>query len=155
MKRAILSLALVFTLSSIFGQSSKTIQSDRDSAVVIEIKNLEYHLASLIERGDIDNYSSYLADDYIRISANGSKAGKEEVLASLRKAKGQGKMFPYDLQVRIYGNTAILNAKLDLETRTGDTESKRSSIITKVFIKRNGKWFMVSLHGTALPDLRN
>lgn len=131
-------------------QIKNTFTGDNDTASMEEIKKLEFTLADLLEKGDIKTYSGYLTDDYIRISANGEQATKEQVLKGFGKSPGGFKMYPHDFKVKIYGNTAIMHAKLDLETKSGDTITKRSSLITKVFIKREGKWFMASMQGTAV-----
>lgn len=131
-------------------QNKSTFKADRDTISERQIRDLEFHLAELIEKGDIDTYSGYLTDDYIRVTANGVVSTKDQVLDAFRKTKSQGKMTPHDLDVRVYGNTAILRAILDLETKAGDVVTKRTSIITKVFLRRDGKWYMASLQGTPL-----
>jgi ketosteroid isomerase-like protein len=148
-KQIIVVLLLSFTLFSL-AQNQSTFTADKDATSEKQIKDLEFLLTELIEKGDIDTYSGYLTDDYVRVNANGVVATKEQVLEAFRKTKTQGKMTPHDLVVRVYGNTAILRAILDIETGAGETVTKRSSVITKVFIKRNNKWHMASLQGTPL-----
>jgi len=148
-KRIIVFLLLLLPLFG-FGQSQSTFRADRDTAAEKEIQKLEYFLASLIEKGDVDTYAGYLTDDYVRIAANGSISTKEQILDGFKKTKAQVSMMPHDLNVRVYGATAILRGILDLETKTGDIVTKRTSVITKVFIKRNDKWYMASLQGTSL-----
>jgi ketosteroid isomerase-like protein len=150
MNKRIILFILLFSSHLGFSQSS-TIRADKDSVAEDEIKKLEFYLAGLIEKGDVDTYAGYLADDYVRIAANGTLSTKEEIIGGMKKAKTQVSMKPQDLNVRIYGNTAILRGILDLETKSGDTVTKRRSMINKVFIKKDGKWYMVSLQGTALP----
>jgi ketosteroid isomerase-like protein len=144
-------------LSGVTGtaQSKTTFKADNDTTSEGQIKRLEYILTDLLERKDIDTYSGYLTDDYVRISANGEVATKQQVLESFRKTNpnaGASKMYPHDLKVSVYGNTAILHAVLDIETTNGNATAKRTSLITKVFIKRNGNWYMASLQGTAVND---
>jgi ketosteroid isomerase-like protein len=107
-------------------------------------------LTDLISKKDIDTYATYLTDDYIRVAANGIVSTKEQVLEGFRKSSNQqGIMTPHDLNVRVYGKTAILRGILDIESNNG---TKRTSIITKVFLNRNGKWYMASMQGTSLPQ---
>ncbi|HEX5653826.1 MAG TPA: nuclear transport factor 2 family protein [Chitinophagaceae bacterium] len=152
MRKAVFLSIFTVTVLVTLGQDRITFKADFDTASEEQIKRLEFTLAGLLERGEIDAYSGYLTEDYIRISANGEIATKEQVLQGFRKSSGKGntKMYPHDLKVHVYGETAILHAKLDLEIKSGDTTTKRSSLITKVFIKRNGSWFMASLQGTAV-----
>jgi ketosteroid isomerase-like protein len=141
-------LALFFSIS-IFSQTQSTFKADQDSSAEQQIKQLEFILVDLIKKGDFDTYASYLTDDYIRVAANGIVSTKQQVLEGFKKSNPQANtaMLPHDLSVRIYGNTAILRGVLDLQSNDGN---KRSSIITKVFIHRNDKWYMASLQGTAL-----
>lgn len=151
MKRFAIFSLLVLNSFLILAQDRRTFSADADTTSQDQIRKLEFLLAGLIEKGDADSYSSYLTDDYVRISANGEVSTKEEVLLSMRSASpGNFKMNPQDLTVRVYGNTAILNARLDLETKKDDVVTRRSSLITKVFIKRDGNWYLSSLQGTAI-----
>ena len=74
-------------LSGVTGtaQSKTTFRADNDTTSEGQIKRLEYILTDLLERKDIDTYSGYLTDDYVRISANGEVATKQQVLESFRK----------------------------------------------------------------------
>jgi len=131
-------------------QSAQTFKADIDTATVNEIIQLEYFLASLLEKNNLDEYSGYLTDDYIRINQNGM-LNKTQVLETMRTSPA--KMFsmkPHDLSVRVYGNTAILNGMLDIETTNGEETVVKTSFFTKVFIKKDGKWYLASLHGNPL-----
>jgi ketosteroid isomerase-like protein len=146
-------LCIFFILTcSIFtvAQNKQTFGADKDSLSEQEIQKLEFFLANLIENGDIETYAGYLTDDYVRIAANGIVSTKQQVIDGMKNVNSKVKMTPRDLKVRIYGNTAILQGILDLETKSVDVISKRTSIITKIFIKRDGKWYMASLQGTSL-----
>lgn len=130
----------------LFSQGS-TFQADQDSAAEQQIKQLEFNLVDLIQRGDIDTYATYLTDDYIRVAANGTVSTKQQVLESFRKSNPQANatLTPHDLNVRIYGDTAILRGILDIYSNDGN---QRTSIIIKVFIRRDSKWYMASMQGT-------
>ena len=148
MKAIIICAYLLISFQFLFSQT--TFRADRDTVAEKQIKQLEFHLTDLIMKKDIDTYATYLTDDYVRIAANGEASTKQQVLDGFRKtSNAPGKMTPYDLDVRVYGNTAILRAHLNIENPEG---TKRKSIITKVFINRNGKWYMASMQGTALQQ---
>ena len=57
-------------------------------------------------------------------------------------------MEPTELDVEVYGDTAVLTGKL---TVTSAAESRQSRF-RKVFIRRDGRWFLVSLQGTPLQN---
>lgn len=150
MKQAIILISLFGSSIFTFGQGTSTFRADKDSIAEQEIQELEFFLANLIETGDVESYAGYLTDDYVRVAANGKVSTKQQVLDGFKSTESKVRMMPHDLKVRVYGNTAILQGILELEVKSGDTISKRTSIITKIFIKRDGKWYMASLQGTAL-----
>jgi hypothetical protein len=121
--------------------------ADPDAAAEAEIKALELHLAQLLVSRQLDEYEKYLAADYTRINGSGVVETREQVLAGFRASTGEFSMQPTDLVVNIYGDTAILTGKLTIAS----TEATRVSRFRKVFIKRDGRWFLVSLQGVALP----
>ena len=150
MKQFFIAALLCNCSVNLLAQNQSTFSADQDTASEAQIRKLEFLLIDLIAKGDVDTYSGYLTDDYVRVAANGIVSTKEQVLEAFRKAKTQGTMMPHDLVVRVYGNTAILRGILDIETKSADTITKRTSIINKVFIKRDGKWYMASMQGTAI-----
>lgn len=121
--------------------------ADPDAAAEAEIKSLELHLAKLLVSREFDEYEKYLAADYTRINANGVVETREQVLAGFRASTGEFSMQPTDLVVNIYGDTAILTGTLTVAT----AQSSRASRFRKVFIRQDGRWFLVSLQGVTLP----
>ena len=149
MKKLTAFIFFVFISLFLFSQTQSTFRADQDSVAEHQIKQLEFLLVDLIKKGDVDTYATYLTDDYIRVAANGTISTKQQVLESFRKSNPQANatLTPHDLTVKIYGNTAILRGILDIQSNDG---SKRTSIITKVFIHRSGKWFMAWMQGTTM-----
>jgi ketosteroid isomerase-like protein len=148
MKKTCLIHLILLSSSFVIAQTQTAFRADQDSLAEKDIQRLEFFLADLIEKGDAETYAGYLTEDYVRISANGTISTKQQVLDGFNKAKTKVKMTPHDLKVRVYGTTAILQGLLDLETRNPSGVSTRTSIFTKVFIKKNGKWYMAALQGT-------
>ena len=61
-----------------------------------------------------------------------------------------GAMEPTELEVTVYGDTAILTGKLAVTTAGAVSHGR----FRKVFIRRGGQWFLVSLQGVILPDAK-
>jgi hypothetical protein len=59
-------------------------------------------------------------------------------------------MEPTELEVKVYGDTAILTGKLAV-TLAGAVRHAR---FRKVFIRRGEQWFLVSLQGVTLSDAK-
>lgn len=128
---------------------SLPLKSDQDSSLVRQLIDLEFTLNKLLEDRDFNTYATYLADDYVRISANGQMKDKEQVLQEFRASKPSGQMAtPRVLQVRLYGTMALMTIHLSITHRTTG-ELVRESLLTKVFVLHNDRWIMVSNQGTS------
>ncbi len=132
--RILCSLIAIFLLASVHAQETS---APGEAKAIIA---LELELTRLLERGAIDEYASHLTPDYALTTLQGQLMPREEALAFWR-AKGPGyKMTPSEMQVRVYGNTAILRARvLGPEGGAGDR-------ITKTFVRVKGKWLLAALH---------
>lgn len=142
----------IFLISAfLFSITAQTIsvQSDQDSVTIKQLTDLEFKLNELLVERNFDAYSTYLADDYIRISADGKMKNKSEVLQQFTNSK-TARVVPEILKIRIYGTTAIMTIHLTITTEEKEMSSVRESILTKVFIKRDGRWVMVSNQGTTI-----
>lgn len=140
-------LYVVFSISlTLYGQT-KSLRADLDTTAIEYLSNLEFKLDKLLDERDFKSYATYLANDYIRITANGKMSTKVEVLNQLESShSGAIETIPEILKVRIYGDTAILNIRLTVKEKN----ETRESLLTKVFILRDGQWFLVALQGTAI-----
>jgi len=122
--------------------------------------------------GDSEKIASSMADEYIQTDISGYVQDKTawlneyfNPLAALIKAgRFRWDVFEEkDVQIRTYGDTAIVigtleltssGARVDRERHTwiADAEAHRSSTLhfTRTYIKRNGKWLLAALHN-AIP----
>jgi hypothetical protein len=144
-------LAIVVVLVAVSGAAwGATPSADRNDAAEAEIKALEMHLAELLVTHKFDEYEKYLSTDYSRISPTGAVESREQVMKSFRTSLPGGTMEPTELEVKVYGDTAILTGKLAVTT----AGAVRHARFRKVFIRRGGHWFLVSLQGVTLSDDR-
>lgn len=144
----LVSVFIALLLASIGPGGSVGLSADQNAAAEAEIKALELRLAGLLVARDFDEYEKYLAADYTRISASGVVETREMVMAAFRASSPGGTMDPTELDVKVYGDTAILTGKLSVTTSAGARQSR----FRKVFIRRGGQWFLVSLQGAVLPS---
>jgi hypothetical protein len=145
-------LTMVLLVTAIFislQAQTLSLHSDQDSVLIKQLTDLEFKLNDLLAGRNFDAYATYLADDYIRISADGKMQNKKHVLQQFNTTQ-TGKAVPEILQIRLYGNTAIMNIRLTVTTENQGVSSVRESLLTKVFILRDGRWYMVSNQGTTI-----
>ena len=93
-----------------------------------------------------ENLSTILADDFVRPMPNGLIWTKEHQIAWLRDRPAPpgltGK--PQRLDVRIYGDSAVATGVAVVLNSAG--QEVDATIFTDVYIKRAGRWQMVSAH---------
>ena len=133
-------------LLSLAGADVPGVQADKNQEVEREIKALELHLATLLVRGDIDTYSTFLSQDYTRINDRGEVQTREQVLHQFRASRAGFTMEPKELVVESYGDTAILTGLLKVKSAE-PSNTERTSRFRKVFVRRSGRWYLVSLQG--------
>ena len=152
MKFLIRLMVFMFVTSQLFAQS-KGVKAEKNAKAEQEIKALEMELARLIMTGDAEKYASYLGDDYILINAVGAVVSKDQIVAALKASNGASgdSLLPDNLNVRVYGETAVLNGHLTWKGVENGQKLSRESLFTKVFVRRKGHWYMVNNQGTALP----
>jgi ketosteroid isomerase-like protein len=121
---------------------------DRSDRATLERLNQEYVDAFM--DSDVEWYREHLADDFVVIESDGSVFNKEEFLSNT--AKGPD-VTDYNLQkvdVRIYGNVALVQATGLWTTKDG---SKGMSRYTDVYVQSGETWKTVSAQITRTSRL--
>ena len=130
---------------------SSSIRADDNPSAVEAVRKLEVDLCGMLVRGEWDAYAANVTDDYVRILP-GKVQTKQEVLDEFRTSKTKTiLMTPEKVDVRVYGDTAV--AIIHLRTRIQDGDGKiteQAGVPTKVFVRRNGRWYLAQLSGMPL-----
>ncbi len=130
----------------------------RESHVVHkQIETLEMQWRQAQIDNDIAVIANLLADDYVGITANGTIETKSQAIA-LRKA-GTIRITALDLddlKVRLYGDTAVVTSKADLQGVNGQSDISGKYRYTRVYNLRLGQWKIVSFEASRIldPDAR-
>jgi hypothetical protein len=119
-------------------------------------KLLEDFLAGA-SRNDAAMHDRFWAEDLIYTSSAGRRVGKADILKDVRSAPAPKPGDPKttfsaaDVRIQQYGNTAIVAFRLVGTTeRDGKTEVA-NYLNTGTFLKRDGRWQVVSWQATRLP----
>ncbi|HZH29882.1 MAG TPA: nuclear transport factor 2 family protein [Pyrinomonadaceae bacterium] len=122
-----------------------------------EILGLVRQLAEAQKNYDAAKLDEILAPDYIEVSPAGEVDSRAKVLgfyAPERKSARQGEMISYGLDEitsRIYGDTAIVVARLPFTIKTPDGQNvTRALRCTFVCRKARGKWRIASAQYTGI-----
>jgi len=133
---------------------ASALHSDPDTAASQEeIKKLELDLARMLAKSDWDQYSSHLAEDFVRIDEQGVVLDKAALLTNLRSGKpALLSVMPEELVVRIYGDTAVLTGHLTVLRRQNGKVTTSFLRYTEVFVRRAGQWSSVTLQTTQVGE---
>jgi len=122
-----------------------------------EILGLVRQLAEAQKNYDAAKMDAILAADYVEISPAGEVDPRAKVLAFYapeKKSARQGELVSYELDEitsRIYGDTAIVVARLPFTVKTPDGQSvSRAFRCTFVCRKTGGKWRIASAQYTGI-----
>jgi ketosteroid isomerase-like protein len=106
-------------------------------------------------RNDAATHDRFWAEDLIYTGSAGRRIGKADIMRDVRSAPKPGDpKITYsaeDIRIQQYGDTAIVAFRL-----VGKTEKDGKSVVanylnTGTFLKRNGKWQVVSWQATKMP----
>jgi uncharacterized protein (TIGR02246 family) len=116
------------------------------------VKGLDAKRFEAQMKNDLETLTSLLADDLVYVHSSTKVDGKTAFLDSLRTGKTKYESIePTDVQVRVYGNTAIVNGTAKLTVATDGKSNSFSLRYTDVWVMRDNKWQMVSWQSTRLP----
>lgn len=148
MKTLTSSLALVLvTAFGVFAQATS------DAAELTKILNEFLAGAS---RNDPAAHERFWADDLIYTRSAGRRVTKADILRDVRSSPAPKPTDPKtvftaeDIQIQQYGDTAILAFRLVSTTDTGGTKQVANNLNSGTFVKRNGKWQVVSWQSTRM-----
>ena len=123
---------------------AQTTNPEPSPASATEIKDTEAQLEEMLLKGNWQEYSARLSADFWQVGRE--LRDKQSVLADLKSgAVKYLYLTPDDEQVRSYDDTAILNLHLSITTRENGKVVTTAHRMTKVFIRQNGRWLLVSL----------
>jgi ketosteroid isomerase-like protein len=118
-----------------------------------EIEALEMQWRQAQLSNDVSVMDRLLADDYIGISASGIIETKPEALALRRAGTLHITALDLnDLKVRIYGDTAVVTSRADLEGTNGAANISGKYRYTRVYNRRYGEWKIVSFEASRIND---
>ncbi len=122
-------------------------------AVHKQIEGLEMEWRQAQIDNNVAVIDRLLADDYVGISANGNIETKSQTIAQ-RKA-GTIRITQLDLddlKVRLYGDTAVVTSKADLQGVNGQSDISGRYRYTRVYNRRLGQWKIVSFEASPIHD---
>lgn len=147
-------LIVLLTLASASFAYAQAVQQAAGSSDEQWIRDLERRLGDGITRMDREDVAKIMADDFISVGSNGDVTNKEQTLDTMRPYPNVKISFQIeDTDVRLYeGTTAIVMGR---DTLILETKERRAVIdyrFTRVYIKKQGRWQLVTQQVTQLPS---
>ena len=119
-----------------------------------ELKKLETdRAAAVVVRGDVATLEKQTSDDYTLINMNGQMSDKSQMVNAFKT--GQSKLTSdelSDMKVRVYGNTAVITGKADVNGTLGGKDATGQIMFTRVYVKKGGQWQSVAFQQTRVSN---
>jgi hypothetical protein len=132
------------------GLSRTRAQTGTKADVVTVISNFENDAVKADLAGDSDFYEKALAEDWTRGDSDGTyytKAELLELMADTKNIKTNSEKIS-ELQVRVYGNTAVATYRDTYDLMIKGEHRDHTIIATDTFVKMGGEWKQVASHGS-------
>src|SRR6266550_5875480 len=152
--KMILGIALLVIAASSFtyGQTDARVASG-NAKVEQEIRRLEREWFESYVRGDRVTFDRIVADDVVMTYGNGKVGNKSEAIAEIKApADASYSLTSDDVQVRVYGDTAIVTGRVTEKGTFNGRSLNSQSRYTDVWVRRNGRWQVVAAQNTRLPQ---
>ena len=149
MKKILLSFALVIVaFSSLAFAGTKGKPSSTEKALM----KIEQDLVDAIVKGDYSLFERYLAPGFVFTAPDGNVQDRVQWLADVKSgALKLESSKNEDMKVRVYADAAVVTYRsIDKGTYKG-TDISGQYRWTDVFLKRAGRWQIVSTQGTPIP----
>jgi ketosteroid isomerase-like protein len=121
---------------------------DKSDKLTLERLNQEYVDAFM--NADVNWYREHLTDEFICIESDGSLVHKQKFLTNVAKGPDVADYKLEQVEVRIYGDTALVQAT---GLWTGRDGSKGMSRYIDVYVKEESKWKTVSAQITRTSSI--
>ena len=151
MRLLLVGLFLFAVCSFSLGQMGN--KDSSQNSVEQELKRLENEWLNSYLRGDKQTFDRIVADDFTRTDESGKFATKaeERALVQAPPASVSASLTNEDMQVRVYGNSAIVTGLI--VSRVQGSLSFQSRF-TDTFIQRGPRWEVVARHYSRVPTER-
>ena len=157
MMRQILALLFVLTTGLIgIGRAQPPLQKQpaADDAVKQEVLQFEAARNQALVKNDRKTLAGMYAGGLIWTNPRGARLTKDQILAEMKSGTEKFIAIHHtDKQVRVYGNTAVINAYTTSTVRYKGVTSNYPRRFTNVYIKRDGRWLLIVHQAT--PVLAN
>ncbi|HXY11031.1 MAG TPA: nuclear transport factor 2 family protein [Terriglobales bacterium] len=139
----ILGCFLSLVLPAIVPVQAQQPKVDSDAAISQSLQAIEQEWLNTEKNHDAAAFEKIVADDWVAITPDGKRQTKAERAAEIKSAQTTSATLG-DMNVRVFGDTAVVTGTDDEVTVEDGKKSSNHYVWTDVFVKRNGKWLAVA-----------
>jgi ketosteroid isomerase-like protein len=135
-----------FLMATMVAVMTATGMSAPDQTTVEQtIREMEQAQLAAYLKADTAKLDELWADEFTLTVPNGAVLPKAGYLAMVKTGGVKYDMLQLDgLQVRVFGDTAIASARVTVKGSVGDHPLNGTDVFQTVYVKRDGRWRMVS-----------
>ncbi|MGD0251411.1 MAG: nuclear transport factor 2 family protein [Verrucomicrobiota bacterium] len=154
MKRILIlitAVCMAFSLS--YGQTNTQTNAGQGKPRKAEqaLMELEQEWAGAVKHRDVGKIDRIQAEEYVFTDPAGQTWTKTRALDTIKAGDLVIDSFELsDVQVKIYGNTAVVTFEITWNGRFRDTDISGPQRMTDVFVKRAGRWQCVASQATRI-----
>jgi len=149
-------LVVLAATSVAFGQEAKVIKakpSQSNNNVQQEIQRLHLECAHAQLTNDVATLERVWADDHTFTNTFGVVQTKAERLAEMKSGARKLESFNLDdIQVRAYGNTAVVTSRGTLKMQVRGQEISLQARGIDVYVRKQGRWQLVAAQATRIAQ---
>ena len=141
-------LAVLLSLTAL----ARTTQTSRDGSVEQTIRQLENENREATLKNDANVFERLLADDWLNTNANGTVTTKAQLMSLVKSGTFKISSLEYDdVMIRAYKDTAVVTGRSTSTSMGQDNKLIGQVRFTRVYIKRDKGWQVVSAQSTPIP----
>ncbi len=118
-----------------------------------ELKRLDRSLDDAFLRGDKKTFERVLGDEMIAVSSQGDVARKKDILSQISLPPPELKLsiVAEDVQVFLFGDTAIVSSRKTIKQQTRDGSFSDQVRDTNTYVRRADRWQLIASQQSKLP----
>ena len=118
-----------------------------------QVREAQARRLEIMVQGDTAALAPLLTDDLVYTHATGQVETKAQFLESLSSGRLRYRAIAApDAVVRIYGDTAVVTGRADIQATAGGRDVAFAARYLAVYVREGGAWRLVAWQNTRLPE---